>query len=216
MHDADPRNRLVELAAERGTSLAALSALIARNPTYLQQFVRKGSPRKLEEGDRKTLARFFGIPDRELGGVEDKSSPSGRKREASAWIDVPRLALDASAGSGALAGREQAFGQMRYARHWLCGQGLDPAWLSTIAVLGDSMEPLLHDGDEILVDQRPVGWRDGVHVLRLGDTLLVKKLSFERPGHIRIISENRLYAPYELPLDEVAIVGRVVWKSGRV
>lgn len=216
MHDADPRNRLVALAAERGTSLAALSALIGRNQTYLQQFVRKGSPRKLEEGDRKTLARFFGIPDKELGGVEDKSLPSPTKREASAWIDVPRLALDASAGPGALAGREKPFGQMRYGRQWLRGQGLDPAWLSTIAVSGDSMEPLLHDGDEILVDQRPGGWRDGVHVLRLGDTLLVKKLSFERPGQIRVISENRLYAPYDLPLDKVAIVGRVVWKSGRV
>lgn len=216
MHDADPRNRLVELAAERGTSLAALSALIGRNPTYLQQFVRKGSPRKLEEGDRKTLARFFGISEKELGRAEDKSSPSGGRKEIAAWVDVPRLALDASAGPGALAGREQAFGQMRYGRQWLRGQGLDPAWLSTIAVSGDSMEPLLHDGDEILVDQRPGGWRDGVHVLRLGDTLLVKKLSFERPGQIRVISENRLYAPYDLPLDEVAIVGRVVWKSGRV
>jgi hypothetical protein len=137
MHDADPRSRLVTLAAERGTSLAALSALIGRNPTYLQQFVRKGSPRKLEEGDRRTLARFFGIAEKELGGMEDKSSASGSKREASVWIDVPRLALDASAGPGALAGREQAFGHMRYRRQWLRGQGLDPAWLSTIAVSGD-------------------------------------------------------------------------------
>ncbi|MEY2943201.1 MAG: hypothetical protein RLY97_1215 [Pseudomonadota bacterium] len=43
----DPRHRLLELANDRGVSLASLSSLLSRNSTYLQQFVRKGSPRKL-------------------------------------------------------------------------------------------------------------------------------------------------------------------------
>ncbi|WP_245653727.1 S24 family peptidase [Novosphingobium rosa] len=216
MNTEDPRSRLVELAQERRTSLAALSELIGRNTTYLQQFVRKGSPRKLEEGDRRTLARFFGVAESELGGVEDKSLPLVPKREASAWVDVPRLALDASAGPGALVVGEKPFGHFRYARRWLRGQGLDPAHLSAIAVAGDSMEPALHDGDEILIDVRPRDWGDGVHVLRLGETLLVKRLAFRQPGQVHVISENPRYAPYDLPLDEVAIIGRVVWKCGRI
>ncbi|WP_206239462.1 S24 family peptidase [Novosphingobium terrae] len=220
MNSTDPRNRLVELARERGTSLAALSELIGRNTTYIQQFVRKGSPRKLEEGDRRTLARFFGIAESQLGGVEDKSSLLDLKRETSAWVDVPRLALDASAGPGALPEAmvvgEKPFGHFRYARRWLRGQGLDPAHLSAIAVAGDSMEPALHDGDEILVDLRPRDWGDGVHVLRLGETLLVKRLAFRQPGQVHVISENPRYAPYDLPLEEVAIIGRVVWKCGRI
>ena len=52
-----PRARLLELSQARGVSLAALSELLGRNPSYLQQFIRKGSPRKLEENDRRTLAR---------------------------------------------------------------------------------------------------------------------------------------------------------------
>ncbi|MEO0033448.1 MAG: hypothetical protein RIS94_3206, partial [Pseudomonadota bacterium] len=60
------RARLVALAAGRGISLSALSALIGRNTTYLQQFVRKGSPRKLEETDRRTLAEFFGVAESEV------------------------------------------------------------------------------------------------------------------------------------------------------
>ena len=55
----DARTRLLELARERRSSLAGLSALIGRNSSYLQQFIRKGSPRKLEEQDRKVLAEFF-------------------------------------------------------------------------------------------------------------------------------------------------------------
>ncbi|MFW1401544.1 peptidase S24, partial [Vibrio parahaemolyticus] len=59
---------MLALAAARGVSLAALSALIGRNGSYLQQFVRKGSPRKLEENDRKILAEFLGVDEAELGG----------------------------------------------------------------------------------------------------------------------------------------------------
>ena len=112
MAASDPRERLLELSAERGVSLAQLSALIGRNAAYLQQFVRKGSPRKLEEGDRATLARFFGVGESQLGASEEKSSELD-------WIDIPRLALGASAGPGALAHDEQPIGAFRFGRAWL-------------------------------------------------------------------------------------------------
>src|SRR5579863_5857172 len=176
MNEPDPRVRLLELATARGVSLAALSSLISRNGTYLQQFVRKGSPRRLEETDRRTLARFFDVAERELGGTEDISSISGESRVKSPrqdWVDVPRLALGASAGPGAFAGsgagQEQPIGAFRFATHWLRQQGLDPAQLTAIAVTGDSMEPTLRDGDEILVDRTSRAVRDGVYVVRVGD-----------------------------------------------
>ena len=60
--------------------------------------------------------------------------------------------------------------------------------LSAIAVTGDLMEPTLRDGDEILVglrSTRPL--RDGIHVVRLDDTLLVKQHRHRpRPGRIAL------------------------------
>ena len=206
---ADPRERLLELAAARQVSLAQLSALIGRNASYLQQFVRKGSPRKLEENDRATLARFFGVGEGELGASEEKSSGAD-------WVDVPRLALGASAGPGTLAREEQAIGAFRFARAWLRQQGLDPRMLSAIAVEGDSMDPLLRDGDEILVDASPRPLRDGVHVVRVGDALLVKRLEVAGPGVIVLKSVNHAYDPVELAPAEIEVVGRVVWKAGRL
>jgi phage repressor protein C with HTH and peptisase S24 domain len=208
MSSPDPRQRLLELASARGVSLAQLSGLIGRNASYLQQFVRKGSPRKLEEGDRARLARFFAVAEAELGAAEEKS-PAGD------WVDVPRLALDASAGPGALAADEQAIGAFRFSRRWLRRQGLDPARLSAIAVAGDSMEPGLRDGDEILVDTSPRPRRDGVHVVRLGDALLVKRVEI-RAGVIVLKSDNPAYDPIALAPAEVEVVGRVVWKGGRL
>jgi phage repressor protein C with HTH and peptisase S24 domain len=214
---AGPRARLLALSQERGVSLAALSELLERNSSYLQQFIRKGSPRKLEEQDRATLARFFGVGEEELREAQDNSyvKPTTR-RESGEWVDVPRLDLGASAGPGAIAGGEGAFDTFRFSRRWLAEQGLERAQLSAIRVEGDSMEPLLNDGDEILLDRSPRPFRDGIHVVRLGETLMVKRVASAGPGRVALLSQNFAYPPVEVEAEDVAIIGRVVWKGGRV
>ena len=212
----DPRTRLLLLASKKGVSLSGLSELIGRNSTYLQQFIRKGSPRKLEENDRRTLARFFGVNEAELGAAEDFSAALSAKPPRGEWIDVPRLALGASAGPGLLAGEELPIGAFRFGARWLREQGLNAAQLSAIRVEGDSMEATLRDGDEILVDRTPRAWRDGIHVVRAGDALLVKRLDTGRPGVVALVSDNPAYRTLELAREEVEVIGRVVWKSGRL
>ena len=207
----DPRERLTALAHERGTSLAALSRMIGRNSSYLQQYIGKGSPRKLEEEDRRRLAEFFGVAESELGAPEEKYS--GRRGD---WVEVPRLSLEASAGPGATAAEELPVDAFRFSRRWLRENGLEPAQLSAIRVMGDSMDPLLRDGDEILVDRTPRPFREGVHVVRLGEALHVKLLQAVPPGRLRLISKNAAYEPVEVPMSDVDVVGRVVWKGGRI
>lgn len=212
-----PRARLLELSQERGVSLAALSELLGRNPSYLQQFIRKGSPRKLEEQDRAKLAQFFGVGEEELREGQDNSYETPlRRRDSREWVDVPRLDLGASAGPGRVSGAEAAFDTFRFSRRWLAEQGLERAQLSAITVAGDSMEPLLNDGDEILVDCSPRQFRDGIHVVRVGETLMVKRVASAGPGRVALLSQNFAYPPVEVAADEVAIIGRVVWKGGRV
>ncbi|CAH0497106.1 S24 family peptidase [Novosphingobium sp. CECT 9465] len=226
-NDAGARSRLVALAAARGVSLAALSGLIGRNTTYLQQFVRKGSPRKLEENDRRTLAQFFGVPEQELGAGARGAvaaigqgggvvAPVGQRAALAEWADVPRLPLGASAGPGAHTSEEIPSGRLRFSNRWLKAQGLEPVMLSVIEVEGDSMEPTLRDGDEILVDRTPRPLRAGIHVIRLDDVLLVKRLESGAGGALRIISDNAAYPRMERPAQDVEIIGRVVWKGGRL
>lgn len=216
METATPQQRLLALSRQKGVSLSELSRLLDRNSSYLQQFVRKGSPRKLEETDRRTLARFFGVDEAELGAPEEKSHDFSGARTAGEWVDVPRLELGVSAGPGALAPGEAAIGIFSFSRRWLREQGFDPANLSAVAVIGDSMEPTLRDGDEILVDRSPRPLRDGIHVVRLDSALLVKRVGTGLPGRAALISDNRSYAPMDVALDDLDVVGRVVWKSGRI
>ena len=215
MVTSDSRTRLLQLVGEQGASLSGLSEMLGRNSTYLQQFIRKGSPRKLEETDRRRLAQFFGVDEAELGAPED-ISPALPSKPRGEWVDVPRLPLGASAGPGLLPGEELPIGAFRFSARWLREQGLDPAQLSAIRVEGDSMEATLRDGDEILVDRTPRGWRDGIHVVRSGDALMVKRLDLARPGVVALVSDNPAYRTIELEPGELEVIGRVVWKSGRL
>lgn len=222
MNQNDPRQRLLALSQEQGHSLASLSDLIGRNASYLQQFIRKGSPRKLEEQDRRKLAQFLGVAEEELGApdseIEEKSYVKSLNRGSSRseWVEIPRMDVGASAGPGAVPAAEEAFDAFRFSRAWLREQGLEAAQLSAITVEGDSMEPLLRDGDDILVDRSPKPFRDGVHVVRLGDTLMVKRVASAGAGRIALLSQNLAYPPIEMPAGDVEIIGRVVWKGGRI
>ena len=208
---SEDRARLVELAQRNRTSLAALSSMLGRNPSYLQQFVRKGSPRRLEEQDRHRLAEFFGVSEVELGADPDLA----RSRESDDFLAVPRLALDASAGPGAVSAEEISFDSFRFSRRWLREMGLEGADLSAIRVEGDSMEPVLRSGDEIFVDRNKRAG-EGIHVVRIGDALHVKQVQVSAADRIKLISANDAYAPLELARHEVEVIGRVVWKGGRI
>ena len=144
----EEREQLLELAQQGRVSLAELSRMLGRNPSYLQQYVRKGSPRKLEEGDRRKLAQFFGVKETVLGAENgfEIGGVQGAKT-AEPYVAIPRLLIDASAGPGSLSTQdgpeENSFDAYRFSRRWLREMGLEGADLSAIRVEGDSMEPVL-------------------------------------------------------------------------
>jgi phage repressor protein C with HTH and peptisase S24 domain len=80
------------------------------------------------------------------------------------------------------------------------------------------MVPTLIDGDDIMVDRgaanRPL--RDGIHVIRMDDVLMVKRLSRGPSGTISVLSDNAIYPDWsEVDGLEVTILGRVVWVGRR-
>lgn len=61
------RRELKAAAEERGYSLAHLSAIIGRNRAYLGQYLDRGSPRRLDDLDRRNLAIYLEIDECRLG-----------------------------------------------------------------------------------------------------------------------------------------------------
>jgi phage repressor protein C with HTH and peptisase S24 domain len=211
-----PRQVLEQLCAERGENFAALSRLIRRNPAYIQQFLRKGTPKQLPENERRTLAKYFQIPESMLGGL-----PDDHEAEFGELVPVVRVAVRASAGPGAFPGEEGTRPYFAFEPRWLRAlTDAPPAKLSVIRVEGDSMAPTLSSGDDILVDlaDGPERLRDGIYVLRVDGALLVKRLAIHPVGRrVTVQSDNPAYG--DLPdcgLDEIECIGRVIWAGRKI
>ena len=209
----DPRKALERLCAERGEDFAGLSRLLGRNPAYIQQYIRRGTPKRLKEEERRKLARYFRVPESLLGG------PAGQPEDG--MIAVPRTLASAAAGAGAAAGDEEARPYFAFDAKWLRYLTASPAdALSMIKVQGDSMAPTLNDGDDILLDTTQCGQplRDGIYVLRVEDSLLVKRLAVHPLGKtVTVQSDNPAYPDWpDCTLDRVHCIGRVIWAGRKV
>lgn len=131
-----------------------------------------------------------------------------------AFVPIPRYAVEASAGHGALVCDEEGSGYYAYSRKFLERRGLQPDKLAVISVKGDSMEPELYDGDLILLDRAQTEPRDSrIYAVRYNSDLFVKRV-MELPGNrIQLLSSNPNYPPITVEaadLDGIQIIGRVI------
>ena len=211
------RAKLEHLIAARRDSYARISALIGRNSSYIQQFIRRGTPRKLDEQDRRILAHYFSVSEEELGGNE---GPPLAPAPAGHPIAVPILSVGGSAGHGSLEGQEQSSASMCFDSRWLRARGVKPDRISIIHVQGESMAPTLCDGDEIMIDHDDGASRirDGIYVLRLDDGLMVKRVVIgPLRGQLSVGSDNPAYPQWkDVDPNAIAMIGRVVWYGRRL
>jgi len=210
---SDPRVELERLIQSHGDDYSALSRLVGRNPAYIQQFIKRGSPKNLPERERSILARYYGVDPQLLGAPEEVGGKSDNLKL------VPKLAVGASAGAGALADGEALAGKVGFDEQWLRKLGVEPRNVSLIRVEGDSMQPALNDGDDIMVDKgaalKPL--RDGIHVIRIDGVLMVKRLAPAPGGRLSVLSDNPAYPSWpDRDPAEVQVVGRVVWVGRRL
>lgn len=199
MDGTDPRARLAALIDADGVSYAALSRMLRRNEAYLQQYVKRGTPRVLAERDRALLAAYFRVDGAALGGP-----PTPR------MTSIRRIDVEASAGPGALSGDDPSAAAMLLDPRLIDTLGLDPAKAAMLRARGASMEPTIADGDQIVVDERDVRVTasPAVFVLRVDGVLLVKRVS-RAGGRVRVASDNPAYPAFVA--DGAEIIGRVVW-----
>jgi phage repressor protein C with HTH and peptisase S24 domain len=239
----DPvRSRILELIANRhpSTDLKKASLACGKNHAYLHQFIHRGTPRKLPEDIRHALAAHLGVdesvlrsdgpvpsyvvphpaldPEKLKQGVGFDPAVSARYRQI---VPVPEVRVSASAGGGAVNDVEPRgdnwYFPAEWLRHELRARSND---LRIITIDGDSMEPVLESGDRVLVDiSRRAPSPPGVFILFDGIGLVAKQLEFvpnSEPPRVIIRSANADYRDYERTIDEVNIVGRVVWFARRL
>jgi phage repressor protein C with HTH and peptisase S24 domain len=216
------REKLKKLIRERqDIDFASASQHIGRNHAYIQQFIQRGVPANLHENDRKKLAEMLKVPEWELGGnmPDYQNRPSRGFSEAydEGVVFVASYDVKASAGDGSFAEDNwpQKFIPFRAStvRNFHSPNGDS---LTVITVSGDSMQPTLFEGDDILIDTNNTDpTKEGIFVLRIEETLHVKRLSLNPANRtLTIKSDNPLYETWmDCEIDKVNILGRVVWFS---
>ena len=199
------------------------SAEIGRSPSYLHQYLERGTPKTLGHADAESLASLLGCKASELRHARaPKRRPQKRRRRTAPpagapLVAIPEMAVEAAAGAGAL-NEEFAAEKAR----WYLPESMirhegdaDPGSLRVLRARGDSMEPLVSDGDRLLVDlaRRTPGTGE-MAVLWDGSGLVVKRVEVmphEEPARLRLHSANPEYEPYTCLAEEAHIVGKVVW-----
>lgn len=138
-------------------------------------------------------------------------------------VRIPEVEVEASAGPGAFAEEH-----VTERAHWFLPEGMvryegnaEPGDLRLLRVRGESMEPELFDGDRLVVDTaraRPVSGE--MCVLWDGTGTVVKRIEYlPKPGgpsRLRLKSANPLYADYDCLVQDIHLVGRVVWSIRKV
>ncbi|MCY1295937.1 putative HTH-type transcriptional regulator [compost metagenome] len=131
---------------------------------------------------------------------------------------VPLYDARCSAGHGAWNERARVLTLLAFTRYSLRKKGLSPENLSAVQLDGDSNEPVLADGDTVMIDHsRNTMEGEGFYVILLDDHLYAKRLQRQFDGSIHIISENKAYQVMVVPrdrLEELQIIGRAVWAGG--
>ena len=227
--ELDPvRRRLLRLVANSRTNLRTASLAIERNPTYLHQFIHRGSPRVLAEDDREALAEYLGCSSdllRHERSARSAARPSplpGPYTAPKGYSVVPEIDVRAAAGAGAW---NEELEEIKEA--WLFADPLirhefraKPDDLRMITVDGDSMEPLLSSGDRIMIDvSRNLPSPPGIFVIWDGLGLVAKRIEHvphSDPPRLVLKSLNPEYDSYERSAEEIRIVGRAVWVSRRL
>ena len=135
-------------------------------------------------------------------------------------VVVEMTSLKVSAGAGQEWGGAQLTGEKLCIPKRVARRYPKDAAFAGAQVVGDSMEPTLHDGEPV-VYVRDFIQGDGIYVLAVNGELLVKRLQFDGIfNKLHIISDNTRYRSVEIPmegLDNVRILGKVViWVHGEV
>jgi len=158
---------------------------------------------------RPPMRRQSGDMFQALVEVERDAAPSG-------VVNVPLYtSTRAAAGGGAVIEAESvrlvSFDEAMLRREL----GVAPRELALIAAEGESMEPTIRAGELLLFDRSEHGRRprDGIFIVRLEGSMMVKRLQ-PMPGQtIAVSSENPAFQPFLIRLDEATdfeILGRVV------
>lgn len=189
--------RLAALILERGETYSSISRLLGRNAAYIQQFIQRGSPRRLDSEDIAVLARHFEVKPSVLGGIDPPPLGPG---------DVVILPILNAQTEETVRAFDSRLLQRIGVRHSVA---------AIVQISDDTMYPTLSAGDEVIVHRLggKEALRDGLYALRMEDALVVRRIALEpAAGKVTVSCDHAHYPHWPgVAKRSLAIIGRVCW-----
>ncbi len=134
------------------------------------------------------------------------------------FVTVPRLSVDSARPQTTVVAAHEAEEPYAFRKSWVSSHlAVQPECLRLFVITGDSMEPALAHGDVVLVN---IGSTHpsppGIFIIYDGYGLAAKRLELLThlpEPRIRVISDNPQYTSYEKSVEDISIIGRLVWFS---
>lgn len=164
------------------------------------------------------------LPGRDAQQVFDGRTPprSFDLKDEPGYTGVLQLTARGSTGDGDDNPHVEIRGVMAFKSAWLRANNLNQKHLDVIYANGHSMEPTINDGDVLLVDESKIEPKDGqIFAMQSASkgTIVKRLVKSDFDGWI-IRSDNPDKARYgdetlrDGEINEVRIIGRVVWRGG--
>ncbi|PHR17261.1 MAG: hypothetical protein COA37_22915 [Hoeflea sp.] len=214
-----------------GTRLVELRGDATREEFASALDVHANTIGNYERGDRQPDTEFLGLLRERIGvdinwlitGEGNSHVKPDSRRDTSNQVAIPRYAIHASAGGGAVVLSEEVEDYFTVSPDWLGRYLPRGARAGIIEARGDSMEPTIADGDILIlnfsIDSSAVN-DGGVFVISVDGVLLVKRLQVTVDGHILIRSDNDLYeqekVTREFADERITVHAKVVWSGGPI
>ncbi|MDD7908608.1 S24 family peptidase [Pseudovibrio exalbescens] len=190
--------------------------------------ISEGTLRSIRKGSSPTLETLLAIckgANVNIGWLTTGIGPMRPSDDQSTLplnvITIPRVDVRLAAGTGALNGDHlETVEEIPFTREFLGGK-LGRASQDGLIILtaqGDSMDPLIADGDLVMIDRKRNELADGVYAFVYGGMARVKRLRPTIQGDLELISQNPEYKDELLKrsdLEDFHIIGKVVWCGHR-
>lgn len=210
------RKKLEKKILAGGHTFREVSLKIGRKDSYIQQYIKYGFPKRLNEVDRKKVCQLLELDEAEL--IDDELLKSGVKDVNLIKLTEKNvnptdfLRIDIYDMKSSERPEENVIGQLaiNYKEFFGWCNG-NPENLKIMRLSGDNMEPTILSGSLIMYDTSVLEYSgDGIYIIRYDDRITLKRVQRTSNEQYILKSENPRYQDVRCSLEELNILGRVI------
>lgn len=226
------RDFLENTVKEKGLSLNALSLKLGKNSTYLFHFIKRHSPKRLDETTRRNLAQILNVDEQSLcdfplptGLIQDKFSALSSLFNFAKNKEPDLIAIDVWDMDGPKKGRFELLKENIIGQIFLSPQliraftPVEPQNLVIIKAAGESMSPTINSGDMIWLDTScSMPAADGIYMLNASGDVIIRRLQINPfDGSIEVSSDNKAYRSFNMKDHKnLHVCGKVLFVTNKL